>query len=75
MLGFTEPLVGTRRVPLPSIASVHLAPSSVYVHPNGREIDQEPISVTLGGTVSSENERDTTGLVLPDVSDWVMTAV
>lgn len=49
MFGFTDPLVAVRRVPLPSILSVHLAPSSVYAHPNGREIVQEPIRVRVGG--------------------------
>ncbi len=75
MFGFTEPLVAVRRVPLPSIASVHLAPSSVYVHPNGREIVQEPIRVRTGGVVSTINIRDDAGLVLPDASVRVTVAV
>ena len=44
----TDPLLGVATLPLPSTLSVRVAPSSVYVHPNGTVITALPFRVATG---------------------------
>lgn len=75
MFGFTEPLVAVRRVPVPSILSVHLAPSSVYVAPKERVMALLHKRAITGAVVSTANEIDAVGLILPKASVSVIEPV
>mgnify|MGYP007117405731 CR=1 FL=1 len=53
MFTSTVQLVAVTITPVPSTASVHVAHSSVYVHPISTFTVEAPLSVTTGGVVSS----------------------